>query len=84
MKTIKIAKVTKPYAVKVAGFDFVVPIGATVSNQTACGPDDSYRFWQDWKKQAQQVTGFKNSICALDLEYYGVNVPAEHCEAYPA
>lgn len=85
MKTsYKSAKTIKPYAVKAFGYDVVIPAGSLVSNKTACGCDDGYRFWQDWRSVAEQLTGVKNSILAHDLTYYGVNVPAEYCEAYSA
>jgi hypothetical protein len=80
--TVKHAKVIKAYPVKYNGYDLIVPVGATVSNVTACGPDDSYRFWQDWREQAQKLTGFQESTLAHDLTFYGLNVPADHCEPY--
>ena len=78
----KNAKVIKPYPAKMDGYTFTVPVGASVSNKTACGNDDSYRFWIDWHKQAEEITGFKNSILAHHLTYYGLNIPAEYCEPY--
>ena len=80
--TYKTAKVIKEYPVKVAGWDLVVPVGATVCNQTACGFDNNYRFWLDFREQAEKLTGYKSSILAHDLTHYGVNVPAEYCEPY--
>ena len=79
----KTAKVISPYSVKYKGYDITVPVGATVSNSTACGNDDAYRFWQDWRAEAERLTGYKNSILAHDLAHYGLNVPAEYCEEYP-
>jgi hypothetical protein len=78
----KTAKVIKEYKTKFKGYDLIVPVGATVTNVTACGPDDTYRFWQDWKAQAFALTGFADSILAHDLTHYGLNVPADHCEPY--
>ncbi len=80
--TAKTAKVIKEYAVKYKGWDLVVPVGATVTNVTAGGPDDAYHFWQDWRKQAFALTGFPSSTLSHDLTYYGLNVPADHCEPY--
>lgn len=80
--TPKRATTIKDYPVKAFGYSFVVPAGSIVSNVTACGNDDNYRFWQDWHKIAQQVTGYKNSLLAHDLTYYGLNIPAEYCEPY--
>lgn len=60
----------------------VVPAGSTVTNQTACGPNDNYRFWVDFHKVAEKVSGFKNSLLKHDLTYYGLNIPAEYCEPY--
>ena len=78
----KTAKTIKDYAVNKFGWSFIIPAGSTVTNKTACGCDDSYRFWTDFHKVAEQVTGYKNSILAHDLTYYGVNVPAEYCEEW--
>jgi hypothetical protein len=78
----KTAKVLRSYSVKYKGYEITVPAGATVSNKTACGNDDSYRFWQDWRAEAERLTGYKNSILAHDLTHYGLNVPAEFCEEY--
>jgi len=80
--TYKTAKTVKPYPVKYKGWDLTVPEGSTVSNQTAMGLDDSYRFWVGWRKQIATLTGFDNSILAHDLTHYGLNVPAEFCEPY--
>jgi hypothetical protein len=83
MKTpTKSALTIRPYSLKYKGYDITIPTGSRVSNVTACGNDDSYRFWQDWHKTAKALTGFDNSILAHDLTYYGINVPAEYCEPY--
>lgn len=78
----KTAKTIKPYSCKVSGWEIVVPIGSTVSNRTACGNDDAYRFWADFRKPIEELTGFKNSILHHDLTHYGLNIPAEYCESY--
>ncbi len=78
----KSAKTIKDYPVKYHGYSFTVPAGSKVSNHTACGNDDSYRFWQDWQKVAEKVTGFKHSALAHDLTYYGLNIPSEYCTPY--
>lgn len=80
----KTAKVIQPYTVTYRGYQITVPIGATVSNQTACGNDDNYRFWQDFSKTAEQLTGYKDSILLHDLIHYGLNIPAEFCEPFKA
>lgn len=83
MKTIyKTAKTIKPYTVSYKGYSLLVPIGSTVSNKTAGGNDDSYRFWQDWQAMAKKLTGFDNSLLAHELTYYGLNVPKEFCATY--
>lgn len=84
MSKYKTAKVTKEYRTRAFGYDVIVPAGATVSNKTACGNDDNYRFWQDWQLQAKELTGYSNSILAHDLTHYGLNIPAEFCEPYPS
>lgn len=80
--TFKTAKVIQEYPINFQGWHLIIPIGATVSNQTATGPHDSYRFWIDWKEQVEKLTGYSDSMLAHDLTYYGVNVPAELCEPY--
>ena len=79
----KTAKTIKEYKVTYLGYEITIPVGSTVSNTTACGPDDAYRFWKDWHKIAEKLTGYKNSILAHDLTYYGLNIPKEYCEEYP-
>lgn len=81
-KTYKTAITTKPYTLDYNGWKITVPAGSKVSNKTAMGYDDNYHFWEDWQKTAEEVTGYKNSILAHDLTYYGINVPAEFCEGY--
>lgn len=85
----KRAKTIKPYHVKNyavggsrLGYKFTVPAGSIVANKTACGYDDDYRFWQDFHKVAEEVTGYKTNCLAHDLTYYGLNIPAEYCEPY--
>ncbi len=78
----KSAKTIRPYTVKFYGggifpTTLTVPTGSIVSNQTAMGPDDSYRFWTDYTKTVPA-----NSMLAHDLKHYGVNVPAEYCEPW--
>jgi hypothetical protein len=77
-----IAKTIKEYKVNFKGYDLVVPVGSKVSNNTACGVDDNYRFWIDFQKTAQEITGFKDSFLVHDLTHYGLNIPAEYCEPY--
>lgn len=90
MSKYKTAKTIKDYPVKnyavggsKLGYAFTVPAGSTVSNRTACGYDDSYRFWQDFHKVAEEVTGYKTNCLTHDLTYHGLNIPAEYCEPYP-
>lgn len=80
----KTAKTIKDFHVNKfrGGYSFIVPAGSIVSNKTALGFIDSCRFWVDFHKVAEQVTGFKNSILSHDLTYYGINIPAEYCEEY--
>jgi len=83
MKTkYKTARVTKEYIIKAFGYWITVPVGSIVTNKTACGPDDSYRYLSGTNALAKKVTGFKNSILAHDLEHRGLNIPADHCEPY--
>lgn len=87
MKTLckhKKAKTVKPYTVKAFGYELTVPEGSIVSNRTACGYDDNYRFWENWGPVAREVAGFRDSLLAHDLRHYGLNVPAEYCEPYAA
>ena len=84
--TRKTAKTTKDFLVENYRGEygpFTVPAGSTVSNHTACGNDDSYRFWTDFHKVVEEKTGFKDSMLRHDLTYYGLSIPAEYCEPYP-
>lgn len=79
---VKTSRTTKDFKTKFKGWDITVPAGSVVSNNTACGPDDNYRFWQDFHKVAKELTGYPRSILAHDLTYYGLNVPAKYCAPY--
>jgi len=78
----KTAKTIKEFQTTYKGYDIVVPVGSTVTNMTASGPDDSYRFWADFTKYAAKLTGFQNSLLHHDLTHYGINIPAEYCDPY--
>lgn len=80
--TYKSAKTTKEYKTEFKGWDIIVPVGSIVNNSTALGYDDNIRFWQDYRKTTEKLTGIKNSILDHDLYYYGLNIPAEYCESY--
>jgi len=79
----KTAKTIKKYTTNRYGYDLVIPKGSTVTNSTACGDDDSYRFWTNFHAEVEQITGFKDSILKHDLTHYGLDIPAEYCEPYP-
>ena len=78
----KSAATVREYRTNYKGWEIVVPEGSRVSNHTACGNDDAYRFWIGWGAIIEKLTGFKNSTLAHDLTYYGLNIPAEYCEPY--
>jgi hypothetical protein len=80
---LKTATTLKDFHVYKFGYNLVIPAGSKVSNQTAMGPDDNYRFWTDYRTVLVELTGYKNSMLHHDVEHYGVNVPAELCEPYP-
>lgn len=82
MTTYKTAKTCMPYAVNFKGYQFVIPAGSVVSNNTAFGPDDNYHFWADYFVLAEKLTGCTNSGVLHDLTYYGINIPAEYCYPY--
>ena len=82
-KAIKQSKTIKPYTLEYKGYTITIPAGSTFTNQTACGPDNEYRFWVDFHKIAEELTGYKRSILAHDLTYYGINIPAEFCPFNP-
>jgi len=83
--TRKTAKTIKEYRVEnYSGYgELIVPVGSKVSNSTACGNDDNYRFWTDFNAVAEKKSGYKNSLLHHDLTYYGLNIPAEYCGPYP-
>ena len=78
----KCSHTIKPYKVSYKGYDIEVPVGSRVTNGTAMGYNDNYRFWEHWHEYVEKLTGFKSSILAHDLTYYGLNIPAEYCEPY--
>ena len=79
---IKYSKTNKEYKTNYKGYEITVPIGSTVSNNTACGPDDLYHFWVDFREISENITGYKNSTLCHDLTFYGLNIPSEYCEPY--
>jgi hypothetical protein len=78
----KTARTVKDYRVDCFGHSLLVPEGSLVSNQTAMGLDDSYRFWADFHKEVERVTGFPDSMLKHDLTFYGLNIPVEFCGPY--
>lgn len=56
-------------------YTITVPVGSVVWNTTAMGPDDNYRFWSDYHGKVEPIHHH-------DLEYYGLDIPAEYCEPY--
>jgi len=79
---LKFSATAKEYTTQYKGYTVTVPEGWPVSNNTACGPDDSYRFAMKTKELATQVTGLPDSILAHDLKYYGLNIPSEYCNPW--
>jgi hypothetical protein len=87
MKTrFKTSKTIKEYRTKFGAghlkYDLTVPAGSQVSNQTALGCDDNYRFLSGVPTKV--LVGYDAPILAHDLTHYGLNIPAEYCEPYPA
>lgn len=80
--TLKTSTLAKPYPVVFSGYQFTVPEGWPVSNSTACGPDDAYRFASNVRQLAKDVTGLEDSMLRHDLEHYGLHVPGEYCHPY--
>jgi len=86
MKTsYKTAKTIKYFETVFGGYLLAIPAGSIVSNSTAMGYDDNYRFLTNvnFGEIAEKATGFKNSILFHDLTHYGLNIPQEYCEDYP-
>lgn len=79
----KTAKTIKPFVTKYRGYVISIPVGSIVTNKTSIDCDDNYRFWVDFEKECERLTGFKNSILQHDLSHYGLNIPKEFCEPYP-
>lgn len=73
----KTAKLVKDYKVRFSGRDLVIPAGTTVSNKTAVGFDDGYRFAGQWEGMPD------DSMFLFDFTYYGINVPEWYCTRYP-
>ena len=79
---LKTRKTIRPYYLFFRGYDIIIPTGSTVSNYTACGIDDNYRFWTDFDAIAEKMTGFSDSTLKYELKHYRINIPAEYCEPY--
>ena len=80
--TYKTSKTIKEYKIVfgVMKYEITVPVGSTVSNKTALGYDDRYRFLINFK--TRELVGYQAGMLAHDLTYYGLNIPAEFCEPY--
>lgn len=78
---VKTATVLKPFTIDFSGHTLTVPVGAKVTNKTASGPDDSYRFWIGWEKSVKEQIGEELIPLTLkyDLDYRGILVPEENC-----
>lgn len=84
MKTqFKTAKTIREYRITYGRlkYEIVVPVGSLVSNSTALGTNDNYRFLTAFNTKT--LVGYDAPMLAHDLLYYGLNIPAEYCEPYP-
>lgn len=66
---------------KAYGIDYgelTVPKGTAITNQTAMGVDENYNFVADLSWVPLDENGNKQSGLLHDLEYRGLNIPAEH------
>lgn len=79
-KTIR--EYTTKYGVGTLKYDITVPVGSIVTNKTALGFDDDYRFLSMFR--TKDLVGYDAPLLAHDLTYYGLSIPAEYCEPYPA
>lgn len=80
----KTAKTIKEYKTTYGRLQYAitVPVGSTVSNSTAMGNDDKCRFLTNFSTKV--LVGYDAPMLAHDLTYYGLDIPAEYCEPYPA
>jgi hypothetical protein len=85
----KTSVTVKPYRIKFKGWHFVIKKGTVVSNDTAMGPDDNYRFiGSNPKGQLISLESWWSGGTALpltllhDLKYHGIDIPAEYCKPY--
>lgn len=75
----KRARVIRDYLVSFRSYDLIVKAGTLVTNHTACGCDDAYRFPVACRPIAE-TSGMKYTGALVhDLMHYGINVPAEFC-----
>ena len=58
--------------------DITIPVGAVVSNKTACGYDDSYRFWRPTMADREAI----GPAAWFDVVHRGINIPEEYCKPY--
>jgi hypothetical protein len=80
----KTAKTVRDYTITAYGYEITIPAGSAVSNKTACGYDNNYRFWESHREIIKEITGYYNSILSWNITHYGINIPKEYCEDYPA
>lgn len=78
----KAATVLKDYNVNFKGVDVVVAAGTIVTNRTAVGNDDDYRF-PILNGPIAKTSGLEHTGALMhDLVHYGINVPAEYCSKW--
>lgn len=78
----KAATVLRDYRVNFKGVDVVVAAGSIVTNRTAQGNDDNYRY-PILNKPIAESSGLKHTGALMhDLVHYGINVPAEFCSEW--
>lgn len=78
----KISRTIKEYKVVAFGHQLTVPVGSTVTNSTAMGPDDNCRFWDAYQGAIRAQFGANPTMLLHDLQYRGLNIPTEYCEPY--
>lgn len=80
--TLKYAKVRTSFKTDAYGESFTIPEGSIVSNRTASGFDDNYRFWIPEYDKLKELFPDTYMGFEYDLKYRGVNIPKEYCEPY--
>ena len=81
--TRKTAVTTKDYTIRFMSYgNITIPKGTTVTNSTAYGNDDNFRFVKATEELAKSLIGENYIMFLHDISNYGINIPEDYCTPY--